>query len=81
MKFKTFQLVKKDNINAIEQELNECFSHFTTMPETKSYHYFIPLSKTVIAAKRMSYDKNFSLEYALIENAETIKIKQNTIYM
>ena len=51
------------NVRGILQERS---SHTNTMPEIRGFHHFVPLNSSVIAAKRVSQDKKFTLRLDLV---------------
>lgn len=73
-----FQFINADVVNNLEPMLNQRFSGGKTVPGTRSFHYFQPLSKSEIAAKRISSDKNYSLRYNLFKQQQLPNLQPNT---
>ena len=70
--------INTDNVKNVEPMLTLHFSDHKTVPGTRSFHYFQPLSKTEIAAKRISSDKDFSLRYSFSQELQLPNLQPNT---
>ena len=49
----------------VRPHLEQSMSQARTLPGTRSFHYFQPISSNIIGAKRVSDDEEFSLEFNL----------------
>ena len=49
-----------------QRNLEQRFSRTNTLPGTRGFHHFVPVSASAIAAKRVSEDKEFALEFDLV---------------
>jgi hypothetical protein len=62
-----------EQMDPVRSMLETRFSTVSTLPGTRSFHQFVPLSETVMATKRVSEDESYALEYNLVLG------KKNTI--
>ena len=65
-KIKTF-LIPKDEI---EMKRNKFDKKAFTLPGTRGYHHFEPLSEKIIACKRTSVETKFSFTFDLLNNVK-----------
>lgn len=54
-----FWLIKKNTLLEACQQLEGCFSRAKTVPGTRSFHPFVPISEDALGTKRISNDENF----------------------
>ena len=57
-----FIYISKETMVGVREMLSDCFSRAKTIPGTRSFHQFIPLSRGEIATKRVSQDIEFEFE-------------------
>ena len=73
--------ISKLSMESVRKNLKGRFDLTNTLPGTQSYHEFNPISETVMAAKRVSVDKEYAIQYDLVKGKEclpeedSIKIK------
>ena len=65
-----FKLIRKDDVDETRKKLKSRLELAKTIPGTRSYHQFIPITNHKIGAKRISEDKEFVLEYHFIDEDE-----------
>ena len=53
------------------EQLKERFSSVTTLLGTRSFHHFVPLSESVMAAKWVSEDHVYAIEFDLIRGMKS----------
>lgn len=58
-----FFLLKKESLSTCRQQLESRFSQAKTVPGTRSFHFFSPLSENDIGTKRISSDSNYTLVF------------------
>ena len=56
----TFVFISNKRMETARDELNQRFAPGRTVPETRSYHFFAPVSKNEIAYKQTSEDEEFT---------------------
>ena len=62
--------VSQKDIKDPRRSLQARVRHINTVPGTRGFHFFVPLSSNVIAAKRVSEDKDFALEFDIISSSK-----------
>jgi hypothetical protein len=71
-------IISTENMDPVRSMLETRFSTVSTLPGTRSFHQFVPLSETVMATKRVSEDESYTLEYNLVLGKKnTIKIQSD----
>lgn len=70
-----FAFIDSKDVAAIRNEMKERYSHAKTVPGTRSYHQFIPLSTNTIAAKRVSDDKEYGIKFYFTQENNKLKVK------
>jgi hypothetical protein len=58
-----FVLIKSEDINVLRENMKERLSAAITIPGTRSFHQFTPISPSVIAAKKVSEDLGYSIHF------------------
>ena len=58
-----FIYISKETMVGVREMLSDCFSRAKTIPGTRSFHQFIPLSRGEIATKKVSEDIDYSLKF------------------
>ena len=58
--------VSHEEMEDARRTLEQRFSRTNTLPGTRGFHHFVPVSASAIAAKRVSEDKEFALEFDLV---------------
>ena len=58
-----FIYISKETMVSVWEMLSECFSRAKTIPGTRSFHQFIPLSRGEIATKSVSEDIDYLLKF------------------
>ena len=58
--------ISSEEMVPIRSMLDTRFSTATTLPGTRSFHQYTPLSESVMAAKRVSEDELYALEFNLV---------------
>ena len=78
-----FTYIPKEEMELARNRLADRFSTTTTIPGTRSFHQYVPTSKSTISMKRVSDDDDFSLTYDFINKrkckrnqTENVKISQ-----
>lgn len=69
-----FWLLKKETLSETRQHLENRFKQAKTVPGTRSYHQFVPLSTASIGTKRVSADEDFTLVFNFTEEVRNHKI-------
>ena len=64
-------LITTEEMEVAREQLKERFSSVTTLPGTRSFHHFVPLSESVMAAKRVSEDQVYAIEFDLIRGMKS----------
>ena len=64
-------LITTEEMEVAREQLKERFSSVTTLPGTRSFHHFVPLSESVMAAKRVSEDQVYAIEFDLIREMKS----------
>ena len=59
-------LVKKEEMCKVRSRLEHLYNLTSTVPGTPSFHHFVPLTSSIIAAERVSSDEMFSIKYDVI---------------
>lgn len=59
----SFFLLRKENLSTCRQQLESRFSQAKTVPGTRSFHCFSPLSENEIGTKRISSDPGYTLKF------------------
>ena len=77
-----FWLIKKEEMSVSRQELQACFSAAKTIPGTRGFHHFTPLTAGSIAMKRVSFDEKSSLLFSfnagkLLKEMQMVEIMTN----
>ena len=49
------------------------------MPGTRSFHHFVPLTETVIAAKCVSSENDYTIKYDIVGGSEIDKVGENVM--
>ena len=68
--------ISKEETDLKRKKLEERFSNTNTLPGTRSFHHFIPLSSSVIAAKRVAVDEEYAIAFDLILNKSTALVRK-----
>ena len=76
-----FYNLKKEKICETRQELEERFSTAKTVPGTRSFHHFIPVSENTIATKRISEDEKHSLVFCFNSEQQPKSMSMSQILM
>ena len=71
--------ISKEETDLTRKKLEERFSNTNTLPGTQSFHHFIPLSSSVIAAKRVAVDDEYAIAFDLILNKSTALVRKQDI--
>ena len=58
--------ISADDMVPVRSMLDARFYNVCTLPGTRSFHQFVPLSESVMAAKRVSEDQSYSIEFNLV---------------
>ncbi len=58
--------ISKQEMDTVRKFLQQRFIEARTLPGTRSFHHFEPLSATVIAVKRVSEDVDYDMRYDLV---------------
>ena len=64
-------LITTEEMEVARKQLKERFSSVTTLPGTRSFHHFVPLSESVMAAKWVSEDQVYAIEFDLIRGMKS----------
>ena len=61
----------------LRTDLETRFDTSHTLPETRSFHHFAPMSEAIITVKRVSEEEGFSMHYNLVlgKKSRTFKLK------
>ena len=59
----TSLFISRDEINKSRSLMEERYKMAKTVPGTRSFHHFVPLSASKVATKRLSEDDKYDLEY------------------
>ena len=70
----TFVFISKERMETARDELNERFALGRTVPGTKSYHFFAPVSKNEIAYKQTSEDEEFTGTFCITGEEDEMPI-------
>ena len=65
-----FILVEKEEVEEVRRSLTMRFKNESTVPGTRSFHQFIPLTRDKIAMKQCSKDENYDLIHDFSIGAE-----------
>ena len=68
--------VSTQELSEIRFKLRKRSESAATLPETRGFHHFAPVSSTVIAAKRVSEDTELDLKYDLVLGNKSIAITE-----
>eukprot|EP00795_Rhopilema_esculentum_P001888 gene1888-biopygen10418 len=63
----TSQTVSAKEIQSTRENIRERLSQAKTVPGTRSFHQFIPISSSIIGAKRVSEEVDFALRFSFGE--------------
>lgn len=58
-----FFLIKSEDLNMLRENMKERLSFAKTIPGTRSYHQFTPISPSVIVAKKVSEDLDYAIHF------------------
>ena len=69
IKMVTSIYIPKEEIEATREKMRERYEKAKTVPGTRSFHHFVPLSHSKIATKRLSEEKTYTLEFEFDHHA------------
>ena len=67
-----FKFIPKETMEVTRANLKTRFLNAKTVPGTRSYHHFVPLSISCIGAKRTSIDEEYALKFGFASEVEQI---------
>ena len=70
----TFVFISKERMETARDELNERFAPGRTVPRTRSYYSFAPVSKNEIAFKRTTEDEEFTGTFCITGEEDEMPI-------
>ena len=73
--------IPKDNLTQVCTKLKTRYELGHTVPETSSYHVFIPQNIRIISFKRIGQDKEISGQYRFFQSQPTSIIPNNQDYV
>ena len=62
----TFNLIMKDSMHDVREHLSKRYVAAETLPGTRSFHQFTPISQTTIGVKRVSEDSTYEKEFDFV---------------
>ena len=62
-----FKYIPIEEIQSTRENIRERLSQAKTVPGTRSFHQFIPISSSIIGAKRVSEEVDFALQFSFRE--------------
>ncbi len=71
--------VNQEKLNDVRTSLKDRFAQASTLPGTRSFHHFVPVTSSIIAAKRVSTDAEYSIQYDLVMGAKVDNVDVSEI--
>ena len=71
--------VCKEEIELLRCKLDKRYQKASTLPGTRSFHHFVPLTETVIGAKRVSSENDYTIKYDIVGGLEIDKVGENLL--
>ena len=68
-----FKFISKAKMEEVRRELLERFNQGGTIPGTRSFHFFSPISSTSVGYKKLCEDDSFYGTFSFADNQEAIQ--------
>ena len=75
-----FIFISQADMEITRMTLEPCYTNAKTVPGTRSFHHFVPLSASCIGTKRISMDQNYALQFNFLSTpaSEPIVLSVNS---
>ena len=67
--------LSKSDVDVVREKMKKRYENARTIPGTRSYHHFQPISTTKIGAKRLSEESKYSIEFDFTSTSRAISVE------